>query len=104
MVKKNKTNYLAYIPIIVLAITAIAGYVRLQAQTETNKTKTEELKTELKEVSTEKSKELEEVKKDNQEIEKSLTEMRVQQMYMQKSVDILNENLKELLMEIKKKK
>ena len=101
---KKKVNYLAYIPVIVLAVSAVAGYVKLQAQTELNKVKTEELKTEIKEVSVEKSKELEEVKKDNQEIEKGLTEMRVQQIYIQKSVDNLNDNMKELLTEIKKKK
>ena len=114
MVKK-KTNYIVYLPVAILAVSLIASWVKFQAMAENTRTKVEKLeidskieidkvKTEIKEISVEGDKELEEVKKDNQEIEKSLTEMRVQQMYMQKSVDTLNENLKELLTEIKKKK
>ena len=101
---KKKLNYLTLIPVATLSVGLITGYVRLQAQAENTKVKVEEVDKKVAEIEKEGTKELEEVKKENQEVEKSLTEMRVQQIYMQKSMDTLNENLKELLVEIKDNK
>ena len=102
--KKKSFNFLAYIPVAVLAVTTIGGFTRLQVQAENTRTKVEKIEEkveeidkeseeDIKEVKEKNKNEIEEIKKDNQEIEKGLTEMRVQQMYIQKSVDNLNENL-----------
>lgn len=102
MARQNKKfNILAYLPVGVLAVSVITGYVKLSLSAEDNKTKVSKVEEKIETLEKEGEKKLEEVKKDNQEIDKSLTEMRVQQTYIQRSVDDLNENLKELLQEIK---
>ena len=113
--RKKSLNILTYLPLVTLAVAMIGGFVKFQVQAETTKSKVEKLevdskteldkvKTDIKEITIEGNKEIEEVKKDNQEIEKGLTEMRVEQKYLQQSVIDLNNNIKELVQEIKQKK
>ncbi len=101
---KKKTNFLIYLPVAVVAFGVIGSYFKLQADNDTTKVKVVEMKADLKEIEDYTDEKVEEVKKDNEEIEKSITEIRVQQQYISKNVEDLNDSIKELINEVKKKK
>lgn len=102
--KKKNFNWISYLPLVVVGFGVVGSFFTLQADNTTTKAKVEELKTDLKETKETTDEKIEEVEEGNEAVEKSITEIRVQQQYISKNVEDLNDSIKELINEVKKKK
>ena len=105
--KKKPINYLAYIPIIALAITTIAGFVRFQVLAEGTKEKVEDLSKEVKEIAEEGDEEIKELKAENKDLEKKVAVNKTQQDNVQAQVIQISEKtdkIYDILIELKNKK
>jgi peptidoglycan hydrolase CwlO-like protein len=104
---KKKINYLAYIPVVVLFVSMVAGFVRFQVQAETTKTKVDDLKKEVKEATDKNDEELKALKDTNKELEKKVDVNKAQQDNIQREVQQINDKtdkIYEVLLQIDKKK
>ena len=107
MVKKKSINYLAYLPIITIAIGLIASWVKFQAQAENTKTKVEELQKDVKEIAKESEEDAKELKEENKDLEKKVEVNKTQQDNIQAQVQQVSEKtdkIYDLLIQMEKKK
>ena len=107
MPKKKPFNYLAYIPILVLAITTIAGFVRFQVLAEGTKEKVEKLDKKVEEIIKQGDEDIKEIEEDNRDLEKKVAINKTQQDNMQAQIQQISEKsdkIVDLLIEIKQRK
>ena len=100
-------NWLAYVPIVVLAVTVIGGFFKLQAQTETTKVKVEELSFDLDKTTAETAKEIDKIKDENKEVDKKVDINKNQQDNIEKKVQEVSQKTDQvisILMDMKQKK
>ena len=102
------SKFLAYVPIVILAVSVIGGFFKLQAQTENTKVKVEELAFDLDEIAAETADEIDKVKDENKELDKKIDVNENQQKNIEKKVDEVsaktNQIYELLLQQAEKKK
>ena len=102
------SKFLAYIPIAVLAVSLITGYVKLTAQTETTKAEVKELSLDLDKTIANTADEIDKVKDENKELDKKIDVNENQQKNIEKKVDEVsaktNQIYELLLQQAEKKK
>ena len=97
-------KYLGYVSVIVTILTLIIGGVSkfnfIEAKVEKSSEKIVEVEKKISDL----DKENDVLKDENSKMDKSLGEFSVEQKFISKQVDEVNEGLKELIKEIKRKK
>ena len=105
--KKKPINFLAYIPICILAVSVIAGFAKFQAQAENTKSKVDKVEDKVERLTEEGSKEIDKLKEENGKLEKSIEVNKVQQDNIQREVQQIadkTEKIYEAIMQMDKKK
>lgn len=106
MSKKKSFNYLAYLPVLSIAVGLIISWAKFSVQAENTTKKVDMLETKIEEAEKETDKEIEELKEDNQKLDKSLEVSKVQQETIKKEVQQVSDKtdkIIDLLMQMKKK-